>query len=201
MDLALSPLSITVFLLTIGISLYTMFYNHRLLDRLLLSPYDVYNDKRWEQLITSGFVHGDIFHLFFNMFSFYLFAFHFEMMLGSMFFGVVYFGSLIVANIPSLMKHKFDPSYHSLGASGAISGLIFSFILFYPTMPMYLMFIPFKIPAIIFGPLYIAYSYFAGRHQMDNINHDAHLWGAIAGIIITLTAYPQVIYYNFTHLF
>ena len=98
---------------------------------------------------------------------------------------------MIVADIPSLIAHRNHRHYRTLGASGAVSGVIFSMILFFPTMKMALLLVPVPIPAYLFGPLYLVYSYFAARSAGDNINHDAHLWGALGGLLSTLVVMPQ----------
>ncbi|MCE5304585.1 rhomboid family intramembrane serine protease, partial [bacterium] len=104
------------------------------------------------------------------------------------------FGSLIIADIPSIIKYRNDPSYASLGASGAISGVVFSMILFYPFSGLYIFPIPFPLPAFVFGILYLAWSYYSSKHYEDIINHSAHFWGALAGIILTIILEPQSIF-------
>jgi membrane associated rhomboid family serine protease len=100
-------------------------------------------------------------------------------------------GSLIIANIPSLVKHKHEQDYRSIGASGAISGVIFSYILFSPMSKMMIYPVPVPLPAYIFAVLYLAWSYFAARQARDFVNHDAHFWGALAGVILTLILRPD----------
>ncbi len=157
----------------------------------MLRPYYTIREHRWYQLITSGFLHADFLHLFFNMFTFYIFGPYLEHILGTPIFTGMYFTALIVSSLPSLIKHKDDPSFASLGASGAVEAVIFSFILFYPWQPLYIMFIPIGIPALIFGILFLAYSIYESRRNRGIINHDAHIAGAMAGIVFTIAFRPE----------
>jgi membrane associated rhomboid family serine protease len=140
-------------------------------------------------------------HLIFNMMTFFFFAFTLEAQIGSVKFGLIYFASLILSDIPTIFKHKNDFWYNSLGASGAISGVLFSFILFYPLTPLYLFFIPIGIPAVLFGGLYLLYCVYASRQSRDNINHDAHFFGALTGIIITILIIPGIVPHFLSALF
>ena len=188
-----SPASTLIFLVTIGLSLWAFYKDPLLFDRFVLHPYSVVRANRWQTLITSGFLHADIPHLLFNMMTFFFFAFQLERILGPIYFIVVYFGSMIIADLPSISKHKNDDRYHSLGASGAISGVLFSFILFAPQAEIGFLFIPFGIPSPIFGLLYLIWCWYAAKNARDNINHDAHLFGALAGIVITIALVPEVV--------
>src|SRR5690606_11606732 len=125
--------------------------------------------------------------------TFYFFAFQLEAMIGSWQFGVIYFLGLILSDIPSVLKHKNDMWYNSLGASGAISAVLFSYILFQPFSTMMIIPIPIPIWAIVFGPLYLVYCVYASKQSRDNINHDAHFFGALAGLILTIIVVPGVI--------
>lgn len=195
MPLETTPAASIIFLSTIGISLYAMYGNQRLYENWILSPWRVFNENRWHTLVTSGFLHADMGHLLFNMITFFFFAFTLERQLGLTDFLVVYFGSMILADISSLLKHKENPSYRSLGASGAIAGVLFSFILFFPSTRIMLFFIPIGIPAPIFAVLYLLYCYFAARKAQDYINHSAHFWGAASGLIITILLRPDALEY------
>ncbi len=160
------------------------------LEEGMLRPYFTFREHRWYQLITSGFLHADFLHLFFNMFTFYIFGPLIERILGTPVFTGMYFTALVISSLPSLFKHKDDPSYASLGASGAVEAVIFSFILFYPWQPLYIFFIPIGIPAIIFGLLFLGYSIYESRRNRGIINHEAHIAGAVAGVIFTIIFYP-----------
>ncbi len=187
-----TPVASIVFLFTVITSIYA-FSDHTLYGRFMLHPYSVSRKYKLYTLITSGLIHADWMHLLFNMMTFYFFAFQLEAMIGSWQFAAVYFLGLILSDIPSVIKHKNDMWYNSLGASGAISAVLFSFILFQPFSSMMIFPIPIPIWAIIFGPLYLVYCVYASRHSRDNINHDAHFFGALAGMIVTVLIVPGVI--------
>ncbi len=154
--------------------------------------------RRGEQIrmLTSGFLHVDMTHLFFNMFTLYFFAPVVVGFLGNVKFLIVYFGSLIFGNLFSLFFHKNEYHYSAVGASGAVSGIIYAGILFRPDMSLYLMFIPIPIPAYIFGIGYLLYSIFGMKNRIGNIGHDAHFGGAVGGYVITLILAPWILYDN-----
>ncbi|TEW66985.1 rhomboid family intramembrane serine protease [Mucilaginibacter phyllosphaerae] len=187
-----TPVASIIFAITLATSLWA-FSNEEIYARFILNPYGVSRGQRVYTIITSGLIHKDWNHLFFNMLSYYFFAFQLEALLGHWQFGVLYVLSLILSDLPSIQKHKEDIWYNSLGASGAISAVIFSFIMFAPTASMGLMFIPIPIPAWIFGILYLVYCHFASKHARDNVNHDAHLYGAISGVVITFALHHDII--------
>ena len=185
-----APVACVIFALTIAISAIA-FSSDLVYDKFILHPYEVYRGKGVYTIITSGFIHADLMHLFFNMFTFFFFAFTLEARIGHWQFGLLYGLSLILSDLPSIVKHKDDIWYRSLGASGAISAVIFSFIMFNPLAGMYLMMIPVAIPAIVFGVLYLVYCSYASKKQLGNINHDAHLFGALSGVMITIIMIPS----------
>ncbi|MDP9047185.1 MAG: rhomboid family intramembrane serine protease, partial [Bacteroidota bacterium] len=131
-------------------------------------------------------------HLFFNMMSYYFFAFQLEVVLGHWQFGLLYVASLILSDLPTIYKHKNDQWYHSLGASGAVSAVIFSGILFNPLDKIMMMPIPIGIPQVLFGVLYLIYCNYASKYSRDNINHDAHMFGALSGLLITIALNPHI---------
>jgi len=190
--LLLAPVASAIFVITLITSLIA-FYNDNIYGNFMLHPYSVSRGERVYTLITSGLIHRDWTHLFFNMMSYYFFAFMLEGLIGHWQFALLYIASLILSDMPSVIKHKDHFGYHSLGASGAISAVVFSYIMFDPLAPMGLLFIPIQIPAIIFGLLYLAYCYYASRYSHDAINHDAHLFGAICGILITVLLVHDII--------
>jgi len=181
-----TPVALLIFLSTIGISLYTLYKNHSLLYRMMFSPYDVANKGKYYTFITSGFVHLDMQHLLFNMVTFFFFAFSLEGKIGSLNFAIIYFGSLILSDLSTYFKHRENPDYRSLGASGAIAGVLFSSILISPESKIMIFPIPVPIPSVIFGLLYLAWCYYASRQSNDNINHSTHFWGAVIGIVLTI---------------
>jgi len=201
MDLSSIPASGIIFLFTIALSLFVMYKHQSLYNKLMLIPYVVKERNEWYRFISSGFIHADLFHLGFNMLTFFYFAFRYETIVGSTQFLLIYFGSMILADVMTYVRNKENPQYAALGASGAISGLLFSFILYDPEMSLYIMFIPIAIPAPIFAVLYLVYCWYADKKSMDNINHNAHLWGAIAGLAITALIDFSTIQGFFQYLF
>jgi membrane associated rhomboid family serine protease len=190
----MSLFSVTFIILatTIGLSLYTLYKNQQLLDQLILHPFKMNRDNSYYRMITSGFLHGDLNHLIFNMLSFYFFAIHLERIVGSLVFLVFYLSAIVIANIDSLIKNKNNPGYRSLGASGGVAAVIFSYIIFNPSSTLYLFFaIP--IPGLIFAIGYLIYSSYASKAMNDNINHDAHIWGSVTGIVFALLYDPSVL--------
>lgn len=190
--LTTTPVASLIFVFTLITSIYA-FNDPTLYGKFMLHPYSVSRKHKLYTLVTSGLIHADWMHLIFNMMTFYFFAFQLEAMIGSWQFGVVYFLGLVLSDIPSVIKHKDDMWYNSLGASGAISAVLFSYILFQPFSSMIIFPIPVPIWAIIFGPLYLIYCAYASKQGRDNINHDAHLFGALTGLIVTVIIVPNAI--------
>jgi membrane associated rhomboid family serine protease len=193
---SVAPVACVIFAITIIVTLIA-FYNEDFYNKLILQPYNVSKGKYVYTLITSGFIHADWMHLLFNMMTFYFFAFQLEATLGHWQFALLYMVSLILSDLPSVAKHKNDFWYRSLGASGAISAVVFSAILFNPLGKMGLIFLPIQIPAVLFGILYLIYCSYASKQGRGNINHDAHLFGALSGIMITVILVPEVVPYFF----
>ncbi|WP_339894147.1 rhomboid family intramembrane serine protease [uncultured Algibacter sp.] len=159
--------------------------------------------KRGEQvrLVSSGFLHADTQHLLFNMLSLYFFADVVITLLSPIQFLLVYFGSLLVGSLLSLYFHKNEYHYSAVGASGAVSGIIYSAILLQPGMNLYIIFIPIPIPAYIFGIGYLLYSIYGMKNRVGNIGHDAHFGGAVGGYIITLLLSPWLFETNLLMIF
>lgn len=195
-----SPVASAIFVLTLFTSLYTMYIERGTLRHLMLHPFSFVRGKKRYTIITSGLIHADMGHLFFNMLSYFFFAFTLERIVGHWQFFVIYILGLTLSDISTIVKNKNNSSYYSLGASGAISAVLFSYILFDPLTKLYFMFLPIGIPAFIFAILYLLYCVYASRNQYDNVNHDAHLWGAVTGLVITIVLYPSVISYFFDRL-
>jgi len=148
------------------------------------------------RMLTSGFLHADIGHLFFNMFTLYMFAPVVINYFGSTSFFLIYMVSLFFGSLLTLMMHKNDYSYRAIGASGAVTGILYSAILIDPTMSLYLFFIPIPIPAYLFGIGYLLYSIYGMKAKNDNIGHTAHFGGAIGGYLITLLKEPTMLVDN-----
>ena len=185
-------------LVTCGLSFYA-WNKPELLHKWILNSYRVKNNNEYYRLLTSGFIHADYMHLAFNMFSLYFMGEALEQAFGMLFgsagaiyYVVLYILAIVASDLPSFFKHQKDRSYNSLGASGAVSAIIFAGIMFFPTADI-LLFAVVPIPAFIFGVLYLAYSYYQGRNSMQPVNHDAHFYGAVFGVIFTILVYPPVI--------
>ncbi|MAW93826.1 MULTISPECIES: rhomboid family intramembrane serine protease [unclassified Leeuwenhoekiella] len=154
--------------------------------------------RRGEQIriLSSGFLHVSTAHLFFNMLTLYFFAPIVVTMLGNWEFVIIYLGSLILGNLLSYYFHKDEYHYSAVGASGAVSGILYAAILLQPDMSLYMFFIPVPIPAYIFGIGYLLYSIYGMRANNDNIGHDAHFGGAVGGYVITLLMAPILLQIN-----
>ncbi len=155
-------------------------------------PYQIWHEKKYYQLITSAFLHANFLHLFFNMFALYTFGSFLEYFFvenfgafeGSLYFFLIYFFSLIFGSVLTVVFHYNDPQYVAVGASGAVSGIVFSYIIFFPQSMLYVFFIP--MPAYLFAFLWIAFSVYGMKKKLGNIGHEAHLGGALGGVISTL---------------
>jgi membrane associated rhomboid family serine protease len=159
-------------------------------SKWMMNPYRVNRNNEYYRFITSGFIHADYMHLFFNMYSLYLFGRLTESYLGPLNFVLLYLLGIIISDIPTYFKYRNSSYYNSLGASGGVSSVIFSSIFLNPLGEMGMIFIPIFIPGFIFGFLYLIYCYFAARRGGDHINHDAHFYGAVFGIVYTAIVYP-----------
>ena len=190
--LTLTPVASIIFIFTIVTSIYA-FNDHVLYGKFMLHPYSVYRKNKLYTLITSGMVHANWMHLIFNMFTFFFFAFKLEATIGHWQFGLIYLLGMILSDLPSVVKHKNDFWYNSLGASGAISAVLFSYILFYPFSTLMIFPLPIPIWACLFGILYLIYCAYMSKNSRDNINHDAHFFGAIAGVLITVILEPRIV--------
>src|SRR5690606_28283634 len=184
-----TPVASIIFALTIGFSLY-LFSNPQYYGKYMLHPYGIHRDKsKLYTVFTSGLIHKDWMHLIFNMMTFYFFGFSLETMfvqfsgpVGHLFFALLYILSLVLSDIPTILQQKNNPGYYSLGASGAICAVLFSFILFKPNALLGLFFV-IPIPAYLFAFLFLGYCIWASKKAQDGINHDAHLFGALTGLV------------------
>lgn len=194
-----TPIASIIFAITIASSIY-VFSNPTAYSNMVLHPYSIHRDKRkWFTIFTSGIIHADWGHLLFNMITFYYFGFALESFfvqangdIGHLYFALLYIVSLVLSDIPTIIQQKNNSGYFSLGASGAISAVLFGYILFQPKTTLGLfMIIP--MPAYVFAILYIGYCIWASKNSNDRINHDAHLFGALAGLVITILIHPWII--------
>lgn len=179
------------------------FNRHELFDKLQLNPYAVYHKKEWFRIISHGFLHADWIHLFINMFVLYSFGKSVENIFKQLetegiiksavlSFVLLYFTSMIFATLTSIVKHKDNYWYNSVGASGAVSAVVFTHIFFFPLQAIeFYGIIP--IPGIILGIAYLAYTHYMSKKGKDNVNHDAHLIGALFGLIFPIILDPKLI--------
>lgn len=173
----------------------------QLMERLIFHPPSV-DRGQVDRFVTHGFIHADGMHLFFNMFT--LFSFgravepYFSRPFGMVGFVLFYLIGIVIAILPSFFKHRKDSRYRSLGASGAVSAVVFSFIMMSPWSTLYLFFIP--VPAIVFAVGYVAYSVWADGHGRGSINHSAHLVGGIYGMLATIAVNPNIVGHFFREL-
>lgn len=185
--------TVTIIIITVIISMVA-FSNQNVMNRLIFWP-PAMQRGQYDRFITHGFIHADGMHLLFNMFTLFFFGSIIESFYRQYFyelgFILFYLGGLIFAILPSYLKHKNDVRWASLGASGAVSAVLFAYVLFEPWKLIFVFFIP--VPAIIFAVLYVAYSIWSGKKGNSNINHSAHLWGASYGVIMTLILEPRLI--------
>lgn len=191
-------ITLILIILTSLISLYTM-QKPQVLNRLMMNPYLISHSKQYYRMITSGFIHRDHMHLIFNMFSFYFFGTQLEYIfqqifgdLGSVHFVALYLLGIVVSDLPTVFKHKKNLYYNSLGASGAVSAVVFACILFLPLRDICIYGI-LCFPGFILGVLYLGYSYYSSKKSKDGINHDAHLYGSLFGVLYCAVFYPDSI--------
>jgi membrane associated rhomboid family serine protease len=188
-------ITLTIILCT-GVLSFVAFNREELREDMLFWPYMAAARGQHYRFITGGMVHADFMHLFFNMVSLYSFGSILEEVLmpvlfdgrGRGLFALLYGLSLVFSCLPDFFLHRHNPGYRALGASGAVSAVIYSAITIVPTMPIRFLFIPFDIPGWVFGFLYLALSYQLARRGGGNIGHNAHFWGAVFGIVYTLAA-------------
>ena len=184
-------------LLLVGITVlvsWMAWQKPRLLDRLMLWPPAIDRQRQYDRLLTHGFIHADWQHLLFNMITLFFFGRFAEQlvtrMIGPVGFVLFYLSAIVIAILPSYLRHRKDGRYRSLGASGAVSAVLFAFILVNPWGLIFVFFLP--VPAILYGVFYVGYSFWMDRQGNDNINHSAHLSGAIYGVLFMLLMEPRL---------
>jgi len=177
--------------LTIGISLLGLYQLPTIVDKCLFRPYFFLRERQYGTMILSGFVHADVGHLLFNMFTFYFFAFPLERFMGTLPFLALYFTGLVASHGCTYFKHRKNARYASLGASGAISAVLFAYIVYFPMTTLMIIPIPIPIPAVLFAVAYVGYSYWASTQSRGRINHDAHLCGALSGLGFVAATSPS----------
>lgn len=191
-------ITLIIIIITVIASFYAWSKPH-IQQKWIFSPYIVSTNNEYQRFVTSGFIHADHMHLLFNMFTLYFFGELIESIFQNSFgnFGLVlfvllYIAGIVISDIPTFVKHRNNPHYRALGASGGVAAVVFSSIMFFPLKEIYIFGI-IGIPGFILGILYIIYSIYQGKRMADNINHDAHLYGAAFGILFSIIIDPAVI--------
>lgn len=194
-------MSITLIIVVLTVIVSIMAINDNDLKyKLTFSPYSVKHHNRWWLVFTHGLIHADYTHLSMNMFTLYFLGQGLEGKMidlfgikGQFYYVLLYLGGLVFATIPSFYKHSDNPGYLSLGASGAVSSVVFGFILLLPLTPLMMMFIPIPIPGYIFGIGFLVFESYANRKARTNIAHDAHLAGAVFGALFLIVIDPSIL--------
>ncbi len=197
-----------IILLSIAASVIA-FNNRSVFNKYLFNPYATYHHKQYYRLFTHAFLHGDYMHLAFNMYALYIFGQvleeqYFPVLFqkkAAFYYLLLYVGGIVFSSMYELFRQKDNPNYTSLGASGAVTAIVFSVILINPTIGMGIIFVPVFIPAWIFGAIYLLYSWYMGKRQLDNIGHNAHFWGAVFGFVFTIILKPALLSRFFSEIF
>lgn len=190
--LSLPPVTSFFLILNVAVGVYSLFVDPGLIDRWAFKPFRVIREREWSRWLTAGFVHVGGMHLLFNMVTLYYFGPPIENALGPLSFLAIYIGSELAANALTYWRHQDNPAYSAVGASGAISGVLFSFCLFEPFAMLGIFFV-LPMPAIVFAVLYVVLSIYASKREVGRIAHEAHLGGALGGLVLTIVLYPPVI--------
>ncbi|MES2716014.1 MAG: rhomboid family intramembrane serine protease [Pseudomonadota bacterium] len=177
-----APAATLLLVAMLAISLLGLYRWPGLIERQLLRPHGLARRADWHTLVTSGFIHADLAHLLFNAFTFWAFGFGLERALGTPLFVLLYAAGLLLSSGTTAWLHRREPGYASLGASGAISAVLFASIVVFPQASIYILPVPFPIPAPLFAVAYLVFSVLASRARTGRINHDAHIAGALAGV-------------------
>lgn len=190
MTLLQQPGAAAILALTLAFSVAGLLWFPALIDRCVLRPYWLTHRKQWHTLLSSGLVHADFGHLLLNMLTFWFFAFQLETAIGTTRFVALYLLALVASDVNTYFKHRNDPEYGSLGASGAIAAVLFASIVYFPGQSLFIIPIPVPIPAPLFAVGYVAYSWWSARQARGRINHDAHLGGALFGLLFVALTDP-----------
>lgn len=197
----LPPMSITLIIVAItAVVSFGALNNRELFSKLLFQPFVMHDRDAWYRFLTHGFIHGSIMHLAVNMYVLWMFGTAVEEayaistgMSSTIPYLVLYIGGIILSSLPGYFKHRHDPEYRAVGASGATSAVVFSFILLHPETKLMLIFLPIPLAAWIFGGLYLAYEWYMSKRGGDGIAHDAHYFGALYGIAFTAIIIPGAV--------
>lgn len=191
-------LTLIIIISTVLVSILA-FNNRRLFDKLMFYPYAIKHGNEHYRFFTHAFVHADIIHLLLNMYVLFVFGkvvegtFNYLWGHPGFYFLALYIGGILFSSIYSFVKHRDNPAYSAIGASGAVSSVVFAFIVIYPSAGMMVFPLPVEIPAWIFGALYLVYSWYMSRRSNSRVGHDAHLFGALFGVLFMLIVDPYIV--------
>jgi membrane associated rhomboid family serine protease len=188
-----APAAALILLVILLVSIAGLSGQPRIIQQNLFRPYFISRRRNYYTWISSGFIHGSYAHLIFNALTLWSFGFPLERAMGTPRFVALYLIGLVASDIGTYLKQRQNPQYASLGASGAILAVLFASIIYFPTQSIYFMIIPIPIPAWLFAIGYLAYTLYASHHARDQINHDAHLGGAITGLLFVGLTDPQAV--------
>ena len=192
-------ITLIIIVITCFVSITSM-ENYSIRNKMMFNAYMIKHRKEWWRFFSNGLIHSDWMHLIFNMYSLYLFGkgvedgfnYLFEGK-GELFFILLYISAIPMSSLYTFEKNKDNIYYNSLGASGAVSAVVFAYIILAPSSKLMFLFLPFPIPAYLFGLIFLGVEYYLGRRGQTNIGHDAHFWGAIYGALFTLILKPTLI--------
>ena len=193
MEILSSPATLALMCVNVIISLYAFYVDRTFINQFAFQVHAVRELKQQYRIVTSSFLHGGHAHLLLNMMTLFFFGPEVERILGKLGFLIVYFGAILASGVVSLKVNRDNPSYASVGASDAVSGVVLSFCCFYPFQPLYIMFIPIPISAILYGVLFMAISAQLMERSNRVIAHEGHLGGALAGVALTILMRPDVV--------
>lgn len=184
--------TIIIIVVTCGVSIMA-FNNRSFFDRYKFSTYAITDMKQVDRLLSSGFLHADFMHLFFNMLTLYFFSNVIIQSLGTVLYISIYLAAILGGNLLTLWMYRRDSTYTAVGASGGVSGILFAAVALYPQMKLIMFPIPIPLPGWVFALAYLAYSVYGMRSSLGNIGHAAHLGGAVIGFVAAIISFPQVI--------
>jgi membrane associated rhomboid family serine protease len=188
----LMPVTMCVLVFT-AVMTFTAFRKPGLKERLMFDPFLILGHRQYDRMLTSGFIHADVMHFLFNMYSFCSFAGAIEFNYGPGVLLLVYAGSILGGSLLSLAVHR-NHAYRALGASGGVCGLIFASIFLLPGHAVSLFMVPVPVPAYAFAIVFLIYSFVAHRRGRDNVGHDAHLGGAVSGMLVAMALHPEMVF-------
>ncbi|MCU0417965.1 MAG: rhomboid family intramembrane serine protease [Cytophagaceae bacterium] len=190
-------LTLLIIIITGAVSMLA-FNNSDWMSKGIMNPYVIKRRQQWYRMITSGFLHADYIHLLFNMMSLYFLGSLVETVFNPIQYLTLYLGAMVISDIPTYFKYQDQPGYSSLGASGAVSAVVFSFIMMNPFEYLLVFFFP--VPAILYGVFFLGYSYYLDKQGHGIINHSAHFYGAVTGIVFTAVIHPWSVSAFWVHI-